>query len=448
MALFSFAATLTYSPHAAFAQNQEMSFIRDAEIENNIRIFGTPLLKAAGLDPEALNIILVNDNGLNAFVAGGQNLFINTGLIVQAETPGQLIGVIAHEIGHIAGGHLGRTRRALKEAKRLKLIGVVLGALVAIGSGRPDAGYAAILGSQAASLRTLLRFSRTQESAADQAGLRLMDQLKWPSDGLLKFLETLQERELLGPLQQAPYLRTHPLSRDRVESVRSHVARSAATGASFPQAFYKMHQRMRAKLSAFIQSPLYTFRRYKEKDRSIEARYAKAIAYYRKADLDRALPLIDGLLAEHPQDPYFWELKGQMLFENGRLKEALPAYASAVKHLPSSALLHQGLARVQLELQDPALLEPAVINLKAAAATEPNSAFTWRLLATAYGRQGDEVSSALSLAEEALLQNENETAWRQARKAQALASRGSRQWLQAEDILAIVKPAALPTERR
>ena len=425
------------STAASAAKN--FSFIRDAEIENTIRAYATPLFQTAGLDPSAIDIYLINDNTLNAFVAGGQKLFINSGLLKKSEHAGQVIGVIAHETGHIAGGHLSRTHDQLKNSRAQSIIAYVLGGAAAIATGRPDVGQAIAMGGEQVGLRSFLQYSRTQESAADQAAIRFLDAAGFSSRGTVEFLEAISGQELLSAKRQDPYLRTHPLTRERISTLRQHLANSPIADKPLPPDFQEMHRRMRAKLFAFTEPYVYTLRRYKPENSSLEARYARAIAHYRRSDLGKALPLIDGLIAENPQDPYFHELRGQMLFENAHAAEALGSYRTAVNLLPGSALLRQGLAQVQLEMNDPALLSSAIANLRAAMLHTPDSPPLWRQLAIAYGRQGKMGLSSLAMAEEALLKGNSSEAAYYAGRAEKLLAKDSTFRLQAQDILRAAK---------
>ena len=421
------------------AAAKKVSLIRDAEIENTIAVYAAPLFRAAGLEPSSVEIYLVKDKSLNAFVAGGQKLFINTGLLMRAEHPGQVIGVIAHEAGHIAGGHLSRTHEALRQSTAQTILAYVLGGAAALGTGRADVGQAIILGGQQIGQRTFLQYSRTQESAADQAAVRFLETTGQSAKGLLEFMETLGDQELLSARHQDPYVRTHPMSRERVNFLQAHVARSSHSAKPPAAELLQRHRRMRGKLRGFLEPVASTLRRYKETDGSVEARYARAVAFYRRPDLEKALPLIDGLLAEYPGDPFFHELKGQMLFENGHAKAALEPYRMAVQLMPHSPLLRAELAQVQLELDDPALLESAIANLRAALRHEAGSAFTWHQLAIAYGRDGQMGLSSLALAEEAMLQGRKDDARYQAGRAGKLLPRGSPGWLKAQDILEVTK---------
>ncbi len=437
LGLAVFLAVLILGPAGAAAQ--KMTYIRDAEIEGIIKTFSEPLFLAAGVEPSAVEIYIVNNRMLNAFVAGGQNLFVTTGLLATVEDPDQLIGVIAHETGHLAGGHLVRTGEMMRDTAKRSMISALLGTAAAIGTGRGDVGAAIALGGQSMGLRSFLQYSRTQESAADQAALRLLDATGQSAGGMLDFLDILSGQELLSARNQDVYVRTHPLTEQRMDVVREHVRRSPHTDKPPKIGFVALHGRVRAKLRAFMNPPSQTLREYAASDASIPARYARAIAYYREPDLDQALALVDGLIAESPADPFFHELKGQILFENGHVKEALEPYRTAVGLFPGSNLLRLGLARAQLESASPELLKPAIGNLRAALSESPDNPFMWRQLAIAYGRDGQAAMSYLALAEEALLHGKGREALYQAERAKRELATGSSAWLQAEDIAQAAK---------
>ncbi|MGB0683764.1 MAG: M48 family metalloprotease [Magnetovibrionaceae bacterium] len=413
---------------------QRRSFIRDAEVEQTLRDYSTPLFQTAGLDPRSVQIYIVKDRSLNAFVAGGQRMFFHTGFLMRTEHPGQVLGVIAHETGHIAGGHLSRTREALAGASAQSIIGTILGG-VAVLSGQSDVGAAVLMGSQTAAARNFLQYSRTQEAAADQAGIRYLTSTQQSPRGLLEFFEILEGQELLSRKRQDPYVRSHPLTADRITTLRTAVENSPFADAPHPPGYVERHNRMKAKLAAFIESPVITFRRYKETDQSLESRYARAIAHYRRSEVDQALALMDGLISEHPNDPYFHELRGQILFEAGRGREALPSYQRAADLLPRNSLILGDLARVQIETGDDSLLPTAIENLGIALDQEPRRTLLWRQLGIAHGRLGNQGESSLALGEEALILGKLEDAKFHANRAQQLLPQGSRGWLQASDIL-------------
>jgi predicted Zn-dependent protease len=399
----------------------------------------TPVFQAAGLDPSAIEIYIVNDPSINAFVAGGQKIFINTGLLMRSESPGQIIGVIAHETGHIAHGDLSRMQDVMSKSSAEQILAMVLGAAVGVATGRGDAGAAVAAGGARAGQENLFQYSRSQEAAADAAAMRFLDATGESAKGLLDFLKTLSDQELLSARYQDPYLRTHPLTSERIKALQEHVAESRFSGAPFPPEYKEMNDRMRAKLLAFMEPPARTLRRFPETDTSLPARYARAVAYYKIPDLDKALPAINSLIAERPADPYFLELKGQMLFENARPAEAIGPYEAAVRLLPQEPLLRLDLARIQIEMNDPALLEPAIANLRMALAKEPNSVAIWHFLAIAYGRNNDMGQSTLSMAEEAYFRGKLREAREHASRAKKLLPANSAGALQAEDIIQATK---------
>lgn len=419
----------------AFAQSKAPRLIRDAEIENTIRAYATPLFQAAGLSASDINIYLINDSSLNAFVAGGQNLFLYTGLLMRSQNANQVIGVIAHETGHIAGGHLARFQGQMRNASIIAILAMIAG-VGAAAAGGGDLAAGIITGGQAVATNQVLGYSRAQESAADQAGLSFLDATGQSAQGLADFFRILEGQEYLNVGRQDPYMRTHPLTRERVEVVENHIQNSRFTNQPEPANFDEMHRRMLAKLTGFLSAPSATLARYKDGDTSIAARYARAIAYYRIPDLPKALPLIDGLIKDEPDNAYFYELKGQMLFENGRLEEAIAPYRKAVELQPNDAPLRVDLARAMIERNDPALNKEAIVHLQRATRREPVNAFAWSQLAIAYGRDNQLGMSSLAQAEAALARNNKREAFIQATRAQKQFDQGSRGWIRAQDIIA------------
>ena len=434
------AASVLVSGASVPAQAQgSIQLIRDAEIEHIIREYSRPIFEVAGLNPNAISVYIINDSRLNAFVAGGQNIFINTGLLMGAKDPGGIIGVIAHETGHIAGGHLARLNAALNNASAQRIVDLLLGVAAAVATGNPGVGGAVITGSSTGTLRTLLAYNRAQESSADQSALTYLDRLQWSARGIADFLELLEDQELVGAQYQDPYLRSHPITRERVEFARNHVANSPHADNRFPEEFYTMQARMRAKLIGFTAGLQATLRAYPEGDTSMPARYARAIAHSRRGDLVTALPLIDSLLAEYPNDPYFLELKGQILFEGGRIAEAVPVLGQAVALAPDAGPIRLLHARAQLELNDTSVLPQVIDTLRTALRGEPTDSSLWRFLAIAYGRQGDLGNAALAQAEAYFHVGNFTDARQQALRAQQNLPDGSPGWLRAEDILSAAR---------
>lgn len=406
------------------ARADDINILRDAEIEGIIRTYATPLWRAAGLDPDAVHVYLVGDPQLNSFVAGGQNLFMNSGTILRSESPNQLIGIMAHETGHMEGGHLARSEEAMRHAMIQSIIGLVAAAGAAA-SGHGDAGMAAAMGSQDMVQREYFAFSIAQEATADAAGLKLLDRTCQSAAGLLRFFHFLQQQELLSSAHQDPYLRTHPLTEQRINTMEEHVRTARCSDAKDPPERIELHARMKAKLQAFLDPPAKTLAAYKATDRSVAARYARAIAHYRQPDLGQAVPEIDALIHDFPKDPYFYELKAQMLFENGRIAESLPPYEQSVKLKPDNALLRLELAHAELETNDKAQLPKALANLNDAARVESDNPDAWYFLSIAYGRGGNIGMAALALAEKNEVVGDFKEARQQAARALQLLPAGA-----------------------
>lgn len=422
--------------YAPVAQAREASIIiRDAEIENTLKEWIRPLLKSAGVDSQSVKIVIVQNPQINAFVAGGMNIFVYTGLIEKTENPGELIGVLAHELGHIAGGHLVATRGAFERASYESILGTVLGIGAAIATGNGQAASAIISGSQSLATSRFLSHSRVQESAADQAALRFMQGAGYNPAGLKSFFEKLESEELLPASQQSAYMRTHPLTQQRIEAVETKAGESPYSGKDFPPKWIDQHKRIKAKLTAFI-SPGQVPWSYSDGDASMPARYARAIAAYRQNDVAKALKETDALIATEPSNPYFLELKGQMLVDFARVSESLPYYQKAIDILPDSGLIRMALGHAMLEsAKDEQSLRKSIQHLERALQDEPRSAKAHHLLATAYGRLGNEDRAKLELAEEAILQRRLSDAEDHARAVAKTAAKGSHEAVLAKDIL-------------
>jgi predicted Zn-dependent protease len=428
-------AAALVQPLPAAAQSGSVSLIRDAEIEATIRAYAEPVFKAAGLDAAAIKVHLVNDNRINAFVTPGMNMFIHTGLLIRADTPNQVIGVIAHETGHIAGGHLVRIQEEMRNATIENILAMIAGIGAGIATGNAGVGAGTMMMGQGIALRNILKYSRTQEASADQAGMGFLDDTHQSARGMLEFFEKLESQMLLNTGSQDPYLQTHPLTRDRIDSVQQHVDHSPWSDVKDSPALVEMHQRMLAKLKGFLWPLDQVMLAYPKTDTSQPARYARAIAFFRVSRMKEALILMDSLLQESPDDAFYLEQKGQILFQGGRLAEAIPLYARAVELKPREALLRQELGQVELETEDQRYVKPAIVNLEFAASMQSNDPEVWRLLAIGYGRDNQLGMSALAQAQEAMAAGNKKEARLQARRALKGLPEGSRGWLQANDII-------------
>ncbi len=431
-AIVAFFLVVCLSPGAS-AQNQ-LSFIRDAEIEDTIRVISTPLFQQAGLPPDAINVYLINNDTLNAFVAGGLNIFLFTGFLMATDDIGEVVGVIAHETGHIEGGHIAARKAQIDALQGPLWATYLLGLGAAVLSGDGRVGAAAAAAGQNAILRDLLLYTRSQEASADQAAVRLLEGAGYSSKGLLTFLGELQGQEALLSQNQDPYLRSHPLTVDRMNYLRDVVARSPYSDQPFSEDLVVRHQRMIAKLYGFMRPPHEVLLRYPVDDNTLPARYARAIMLYRQGKIDEALEKIDALLAAEPQDPYFYELKGQVLFENGRVAEAVEPYRKSVEYAPKSALLKMSFAHALVESGDPAYLQEANQMLRAALQVEPENAGAWRRVAIVEGRLGNVGKAALALAESAASRGDARETLDQATRALSMLEKGTSDYLRADDL--------------
>lgn len=418
----------------ALAEARGRTLIRDAEIERTLRLMSLPLMQAAGLSPATVNIYIIQDRSMNAFVAGGRNVFLNTGLLMKLETPEELLGVIAHEMGHLAGGH--QTQRAInmRNATGPALLGLLIGIGIGVAGGG-EAGAAVAAGTQAAIIRQFLANTRAQEASADQAALSYLVRSGIDPRGMQKVIEMFRGQEVLSVGSVDPYVLTHPLSTDRMALIDRRVAESAnRTWKKDPQREY-WHARMRAKLEGFLKDPTRVLDRLEGQPDDEFNLYRKAVAHHRARDLTKALAAADRLIAIRPRDAYYQELKGQILLESGRAGEAIPLYRRAVSLEPGQPLLKSGLGRALLEANDPKLNAEALRILKAARSADLADLSALRALSTAYERAGDRGMATLATAERYALMGDVKSAVALAKRADGLLPKGSPGWLRAQDLL-------------
>ena len=421
---------------ATLEQARAQSIIRDSEIENIFRAYATPLFEAGNLPPGAIQIRLINADSINAFVTRGNRMYFHTGLILNADHAGQVIGVLAHEAGHISAGHAVVFSDTIEAAGQASLLATLLGVAAGVASGNPELGLAVALGGQGVATRQLLSYSRGQESAADLFAMRVLEDTGQSARGLYEFFHKLAGQELLYTTNQDPYIRTHPLNRTRMESVDNHLRSSQYSDVPVDPQLQDWHLRMVAKLYGFLKTQTATLQKYPETDQSIYARYARSIASFRRGQLEVALPLIDGLIAEEPDNPYFPELKAQMLFENGRIREAVEAYRETVRMLPRDPLILGAFGHALVEANDPALMDETAQVLNTSLQIDPNNVFAWDLLARAYANNGDEALSAYAAAEKALLLGQFGDVMRHADRAEPAITQGTPMWYRLQDLKA------------
>jgi predicted Zn-dependent protease len=420
------------------------SLIRDAEIEATLRAYADPIFQAAGLDAAAVQVHIINDQRINAFVSGGLRMFVHTGLLTAAETPNEVIGVFAHETGHIAGGHLVRAEEAIENAT----IEMIVGTLVGIAAGvLTQDGRPVVAGQQLATmiaLRNLLTYTREQEGVADQTAFRLLEATGQAPDGMVSFFKVLAHQEALSVTLQDPFLRSHPLTSSRIDAAEAAAARSPYRGKADSPDLLRRHQRMLAKLNGYLKPLGQVMALYPKSDQGLPARYARAIALFQASRMDEAIAVMDTLIAEAPDDPFFLEQKAQILYENGRVAEALPLYQQALDLAPGEPLIRLELAQAQIQLAemkdgkgervDPALLQAATDHLTQVVHLETKNAGAYKLLAIAYGRQGDMPMASLYQAESSLARGDGKMAKTLAGRALTGLPVGSPAYLRAQDI--------------
>lgn len=409
------------------------SAIRDTEIEGIIHEWADPVLDAMGLIPADVEILLINDAGLNAFATRGRIMGVNTGLILRTQTPNQLLGVIAHEAGHIKNRHTLRDG-AQNAGMQPFLMTMALGAL-AMAAGAPDAGVALLASSQYFGAIGALQYMQSQEGEADITGARALERAGESGRGLVQFFENFRSQEVFSDARRYPYFRSHPLSSARIEALRRPVEAASHYGHPDSPERLAEHALIVAKIHAFMDTPNTTLRAYPASDTSYPARYARTIAWYRDGQTDRALTAVEALIAEQPDNPYQWELKGQILFEEGRAAEAVEAHQRSVELKPDAPLLRINLAHAMIETNDPARLDAAIDQLKRANALEDDNTMSWRLLAQAYASQGKDGEARLASAEYWFAAGRTEEATQFALRARDMLDRNSNEWRRAMDIV-------------
>jgi len=415
--------------------------IRDAEIEGLLRLYTRPVFKAAGINPKAVRVYIINDERINAFVAGGQRIFVNTGLLTQAKTPNEVIGVLAHETGHIAGGHLARMGVEIDRASTTAIIGTLLGVAAMVGGVAADQGQAAragqgiMVGSQGLAQRNFLTYARSMEAAADQAALRYLTATHQSARGMLTLFNKLANQSIATLQNVDPYVLSHPMPFERIRNLEEAARKTAYFNQTDPPQLVLRHQLMQAKLVGFQQPAAIVFQRYPRSDTSLPGRYARAIALFRRGDTANALPVIDSLIRDLPQNPYFWELKGQALLEGGQPAAAVAPLHKAVSLLPNNGLIQMLLAQALIGTETRADAQEAVKMLKQAQRSEGDSASLYKFLGMAYGLSGDVARAELATAEFAFLQGDRKLAIDKAKSAQARFKTGTPEWIRANDIL-------------
>lgn len=430
----------------ARAEAQSLPLIRDSEIEALLNDYAKPIFRAAGLGSGRVSVRIVKNEAFNAFVLDGRNVFMHTGTLLQAKSPNEVIGVIAHEAGHIAGGHMAALRaRIAKDQTRALLTQIIgIGAMVAGGVAGGDGGRDVMSGGQAVLqggneviMRGLLSERRSQESAADQAGLQYLNATKQSGQGMLETFERFQQQEYVSDQYKDPFVRSHPVATDRLARLRNLVNSSPYANEKDTALLQLRHDLMRAKLSGYLERPTTVFNRYPAKDTTLPARYARAIARFFQGGngaLEAALVEVDALIREQPQNGYFYEVKGDLLMRSGRMKEAIPHMRQALKLAPDSPLIRVQLAIALQQMNDASLVDESVALLRKSLIEDQNSQ-AYRMLASAYYKQGKGPEADAMIAQAYFLEGNFKQSQTFAKRAQSKLRPGSPEWIKNDDII-------------
>ncbi len=386
-----------------------LSVIRDSEIENTLTNYIQQIFEVVHLPPENAEVVLINDPSINAFVAGGQTIFVHTGLITSAKSADDLVFVLSHETGHIVGGHITRGMAAMEQAQTTALISTLMGGLLAVVAGRPDAGIAVMLGSQSSAMGTFAGYRQTEESSADRVAVDVVNKLGYSMQGFTNVMKEIQAQERLNADEFQNYMRTHPMTSDRRQNLQRFVDKAG------PVKEDKNFTRIKAKLAGFLWEPKLV--RLKYAGQTSDDIYARAIADYRDHKTDKALSALESLLKTESDNGYLYELKGQFEFETGRLDAAIKDYERAVELLPDAALIRISLAQSLLERAAKGDAKNALDHLNHATLTESDSPLVWQLMAKAYDRLKQPAFAQCSMAEFYLTTDKRDRALQMAKRA-------------------------------
>lgn len=423
-----------------------LSLVRDAEIEALIRDYSLPIFKAAGLKKSYVNIHIVNSNDFNAFVANGRRMFMNTGTLKQTKTPNEVIGVIAHEVGHITGGHLAGIRTAAANARTISIFAQILAGAAAIAGavgGSQIAAQGGVVGVQAAGgigVRSFLAHQRAQEVSADRAAIKYLEKTGQSGEGMLKTFSALQRQIPIGTRFIDPFTLSHPLPRERIALIQRLVEKSKFRQNKDSPELLARHKLMQAKIAAYTEHPQQIGRKFPKKDKSLAADYARAIVGYRFGNVKKAQKTIDALIKRAPNYPYFWELKGQAYLDSGQPKNAIAPLRKALKLSPGQPLMLARLGHALVATENPSFTNEAIEVLSQAVARDQSLGLAHRQLAIAYNRQGKIAEATLAHANGLFYLGDVRGAKVQASRAKKKFPRGSRGWLEADDIISFRKP--------
>jgi predicted Zn-dependent protease len=438
------ATALAVAPMAAVAQeNRGPPVLRDTETEQLLREYTRPILRAAGLEKQNIQMVIINQGVFNAFVADGRRIFVNYGAILQSETPNQIIGVMAHETGHLAGGHLAKMREQMAQAQTQMIIAMLLGAGAMVAgaksggsnSGLSNAGAAMFSAPGEVIRRNLLSYVRQQEENADRAGVKFLTATGQSARGMYETFKRFTDESLFAARGSDPYVQSHPMPAERVAALEELAKSSPYWDKKDDPALQLRHDMARAKISAFMERQETVYRRYPLSNNSLPARYAHAISTYLHGDLRSALTQIDALIQQQPNNPYFYEVRGQALLEGGKPQEAIAPLRKAVALSNNSPLIEMLLGQALVATGNNAYTDEAIAILRAAVARESEAPIGYTQLAMAYGRKGDYAQADLASAQAAYLRGDSKTARDLASRAKTRFAIGTPGWVKADDIV-------------
>ncbi|MBU2341587.1 MAG: M48 family metalloprotease [Alphaproteobacteria bacterium] len=430
--VFAFCALLALGVQPVAAQ----SILRDAETEDFLDELAAPLVEASGLEPGNVDIVLINDPSINAFVSAGQVVYLHSGLIDAAGTANEVQGVVAHELGHITGGHIIRQGEGMAAASRISILSLIAGLGAAL-AGAGDAAMGVMMAGQRAAMGKLLAYNRGEESSADAAGAQYLSDAGISGRGSIAFFKKLQNQEFrygYSQSDEAAFTRTHPLSGDRIARLRDTYQRDPAWEKPEDVRLERRFQRIKAKLSGYLEEPRRTLNSFPAGDTSVPARYARAYAYHKGAQVEQALDETAALIAQDPEDPYFLELRGQVLLESGRAEEALVSLRRATELTRSEPLIATLFGHALIATEDKDNYAEAEEVLRAAVARDRYNPFAWYQLGVVYAARGDMPRARLASAEQQVMNREYAMALRSAQAAEAGLPQGTPDWLRAQDI--------------
>jgi len=445
-AAFASMCALTLVATTIPATAQGIPLIRDTEIERLLSDYASPLFRAAGFGSGRIKVRIVQDENFNAFVVDGRNVFIHTGALLQAKSPNEVIGVLAHETGHITGGHMAALRARIAQDQTRALLAQILGIGLMVAGGVAggdsgadlgNAGTGVMFGGKEVIMRGLMAERRSQESAADQAGLQLLNATRQSGQGMLETFERFAQQEYISEAYKTAFARSHPLSTNRLARLRKLVNDSPYFNVNDPPQLQLRHDLMRAKLSGYLERPGIVFNRYPESDKSLPARYARSIARFFRGGaggLKAALAEANSLIRDRPNNPYFWELKGDLLMRSGKMSEAIPSLRQALKLAPSSSLMRVQLAAALQNEKSKTANSESVKLLRRSLVDDKNSR-AFRLLANGYYKQGKRPEADAMIAQAYFQEGNLKQAQIFAKRAQSKLRAGTPEWLKNDDIL-------------